>query len=61
MRTVTLNGIQYTRNVELLGDVEKVSWHSPIGEMFDNESLEELETIYENICLSEITPALPII
>ena len=32
MKTITVNGIQYTRNVELLGDVEKISWHRQVSD-----------------------------
>lgn len=56
--TITHKGNNYTREVELLGDVEKVKWyHEPdFKEIYDQDEMFELENIYEGIILAEITP-----
>lgn len=62
---ITLNNKQYNRNVEMLGDVEKITWFEVNGdtetEIYSEEEAIRLEEAYEDTLLAIITPVLPII
>lgn len=67
MKNIEINGVLYTRQVELLGDVEQVRWYLaksselPAHEIYEEEVLHDLENQYEALCLADIIPSLPII
>jgi len=63
---ISMNGKMYNRSIEMLGDVQKVTWFECYGtlieqEIYDQEEMDRLEEQYENVLLSIITPPLPII
>jgi len=62
---IKLNGMRYRREIQMLGDVEKITWFkcklqlslfSSDIEIYDQEFLDKLEVEYENICMLELTP-----
>jgi hypothetical protein len=66
---VTINGIEYLRRVEMLGDIEKIIYFEykkidedtnldEYHEIYDEEEADELEFIYEKMCTAEFTPQL---
>ena len=56
---INLNGKTYNRQVEMLRDVEKITWFECGGqteqEIYNQEVMLELEEAYENILLTIIT------
>lgn len=64
-KLMNYNGIEFRREVTLIGDVEKITWFnnqtSGYSEIHDQVVLNHLEQAYEDILLAEITPPLPII
>ncbi len=65
MNTTTINykGQDYTRDVEMLGNVQKVTWYKgdETLEIFDQKLCLALEANYEAIILESIIPILPLI
>lgn len=61
--TLSYKNEDYTRSVEMIGDVEKIIWHKGDNtlEIFDQELCVELEDAYENFVFTTITPAVSII
>jgi len=66
---VTINGVEYLRRVEMLGDVEKIIYFKfkkideddnldEYLEIYDQDFANELEFIYEQACTAEFTPQL---
>jgi len=66
---VTINGIEYLRRVEMLGDIEKIIYFEykkidedtnldEYHEIYDEEEADELEFMYEKMCTAEFTPQL---
>jgi hypothetical protein len=59
---ISFRGNTYNRQVEMLGDVEKITWFLCIGEneteIYDSNMLSILEDFYMNVCLYMITPQL---
>ncbi len=67
---VTINGETYNRQVELIGDVEKITYFHVIKtqedynfndlylEVYDQDFANELEFIFEQMCTAEFTPQL---
>jgi hypothetical protein len=66
---VTINGIEYLRRIEMLGDVEKITYFKfkkideddnldEYLEIYDSNIANELEIIYEKMCTAEFTPEL---
>jgi hypothetical protein len=59
-RKITFNGKTYTREVEMIGDVEKISWFNTtifgFNEIFDATLLDELETYFVSECVKEMIP-----
>ncbi len=66
---VTINGVEYLRRVEMLGDVEKIIYFrfkkideddnlDEYHEVYDEEEADKLEFMYEQICTAEFTPQL---
>ena len=66
---ITINGIEYLRRVEMLGDVEKITFFQfkkidgddnldEHIEIYDQNLANELEFIYEGMCTDEFTPQL---
>lgn len=62
---IKFNGKSYLREVEILGDVEKIKWFTIKTnlefEIFDQDELLELENAYEDYLLDFITPTKPFI
>lgn len=66
---ITIKGKPYLRCVDMLGNVEKVTWfrHNPVSsikynsEIFDIEELNTLEDEFEKLVMKTITPIKPII
>jgi len=65
MNTTMINykGQDYTRDVEMLGDVQKVTWYKgdETLEIFDQQLCLALEASYEAVIIEAIIPALPLI
>lgn len=72
---ISLNGKDFQRDFELIGDVEKVRWYElkyskiPVlgepdifeSEVYDQEELDKLEIAYESSLVSEMYPTQTII
>ena len=62
---ISMNGKTYNRSIEMLGDVQKVTWFECYGiteqEIYDQEEMLKLEEQYEKVLSIIMTPALPII
>ncbi len=62
---INFKGHPYRREVEMLGDVEKVRWYntklSGYSEIHSQEELDELEGVYDATIIKELTPVFPII
>lgn len=56
-------GQDYVRDVEMLGDVQKITWYKSgeTLEIFDAELCLELEMAYEAVIFESLIPILPII
>jgi hypothetical protein len=67
MIRVKIKGENYVRSVEMLGDVEKITWfkhfkhNNSNEEIFDHDEMNTLEEAYESLLMAELIPALPII
>jgi hypothetical protein len=67
MIKVKIKGNNYARSVEMLGDVEKISWFkvfkhdNSFEEIYDHDDMHGLEEAYEALIMKSITPALSII
>lgn len=75
MQIITMNNKTYQRDVELIGDVEKITWFEVIKELsddfvgytfsskeiYDQETLETLEMTYLDALTLTMTPVWPII
>lgn len=62
---ISFQGSTFNRQVEMLGDVEKITWFQCFeknqgfdAEIYDQELALILEEIYEDICFRMITPQL---
>lgn len=64
---VTINGVEYLRSVEMLGDVEKITYFifkkideddnlDEYYEVYDQNFANKLELAYEEACTAEFTP-----
>jgi hypothetical protein len=58
---ISFKGNTYNRVVEMLGDVEKITWFQCFEgnvekEIYDGDILSTLEGVYEDSCLQMITP-----
>jgi len=63
---ISINGKTYNRQVEMLGDVEKITWFEYINEqseqeIYDQDEMHRLEEAYETILFATLMPNLPII
>ena len=62
---VVINGVSYLRDIEMIGDVEKIKWYntklSGYSEIYDQEDLDILEYEYVARIVSTFTPKLTII
>lgn len=60
---ISFRGNTYNREIEMLGDVQKITWFLCIDkdhetEIYDSDVLSILEDYYMEICLHMITPQL---
>jgi hypothetical protein len=59
---INYNNVIYTRESNTIGDVDNVRYYyntsDDTHEVYSQELLDELENVYENICLVNITPKL---
>lgn len=66
---VTIKGVEYIRQVEMIGDVEKITFYTItptdedsnldiLTEVYDKDFANELEFLYELQCTAEFTPQL---
>jgi hypothetical protein len=62
---IKFNGQSYIRDVEMIGDIEKIKWFiiksNLESEIFEQDELLKLEDAYEGYLLDFITPMKPII
>jgi hypothetical protein len=62
---IKFNGQSYIRDVEMIGDIEKIKWFITKSnlefEIFEQDELLKLEDAYEDYLLDFITPMKPII
>jgi hypothetical protein len=62
---IKFNGQSYIRDVEMIGDIEKIKWFiiksNLESEIFEQDELLKLEDAYEDYLLDFITPMKPII
>lgn len=60
--TIKFHGDTYKRHVEMLGDVEKITWFIYLEaideekEIWSQDMATRLEEEYEKICLAELIP-----
>ena len=61
--SINFQGSTFNRQVEMLGDVEKITWFQYFEknkglerEIYDQELAFILENVHENICQNMITP-----
>jgi len=71
--TVKLHENSFVREIEMIGDVEKIRWYQILEsnlvpkqenfekEIYSQEELDDLELEYEDFLLEQITYVLPII
>jgi hypothetical protein len=65
MQVITFKGSTFGRHVEILGDVEKITWYQTFEEgqgtdieIYDPELSIILEDTYVETCLAVLTPQL---
>jgi len=64
-QVISFQGSTFNRQVEMLGDVEKITWFQCFEknqgseiEIYDQELALILEDVFEKLCLITITPQL---
>jgi hypothetical protein len=55
---LSLNGNVYRRQVEMLGDVEKITWYESEKEVYDQDLMIELEEAYDKTRIAAMSPSI---